>query len=299
MTIHERVAEARVRLARAGVQRPDADLDARLIAQWLLDWDATTFLTRGNEEEPDSFPPRYDASIARRAAREPLAYVTGRREFWGRTFEVTPAVLIPRPETETIVEAALELQPDQRAALQIADVGTGSGCLAVTLAAERPNASTTATDLSAEALAVARRNAAKHAVAERIEFITADLLAGVERTFDVIVANPPYVPDRDRHTLQPEVRDHEPPAALFAPADGLGVIARLLEQAPARLKPAGRLIFEFGYGQAGAVRSAIAATPELELVEMRADLQRIPRIAIVGRSVAAGGKPMDDITVSP
>ena len=281
MTIYERVAEARARLARAGVQRADADLDARLIAQWLLDWDATAYLMRGNEEEPDRFCERYDALIARRAAREPLAYVTGAREFWGRSFDVTPAVLIPRPETELIVEAALALQSDDRAAFALADVGTGSGCLAVTLAAERPNARVVATDLSEEALAVARRNAAKHAVTGQVEFIATDLLSGIDRVFDLIVSNPPYVPEHDRDTLQPEVRDHEPAGALFAPADGLGVIAQLLAQAPAHLKPGGRLIFEFGYGQADAVRAAIGGAPGLLLDEMRADLQRIPRIAIV------------------
>jgi release factor glutamine methyltransferase len=281
MTIYERVAQARARLAHAGIPRADADLDGRLIAQWLLDWDATAYLMRGNEEEPDGFAQRYEALIARRAGREPLAYVIGAREFWGRSFEVTPAVLIPRPETELIVETALALLADERAPFAIADVGTGSGCLAVTLAAERPNARVVATDLSEEALAVARRNAAKHAVAGRVEFIGTDLLSSVDPLFDLIVANPPYVPERDREMLQPEVRDYEPPAALFAPAAGLGVIARLLAQAPARLKPGGRLIFEFGYGQADAVRAAIGGAPALVPVAMRADLQRIPRIAIV------------------
>ena len=281
MTIHERVADARARLAHAGIQRANADLDARLIAQWLLDWDATAYLTRGHEEEPDGFRERYDALIARRAGREPLAYVTGAREFWGRSFDVTPAVLIPRPETELIVEAALALPSDEHVVFAIADVGTGSGCLAVTLAAERPNALIVATDLSEEALAVARRNAAKHGVAEQVEFIGTDLLSGVDRLFDLIVANPPYVPERDRNGLQPEVRDHEPPEALFAPAGGLGIIARLLAQAPAHLKPGGRLIFEFGYGQGDAVRSAIDGVPGLVPVEMQADLQGIPRIAIV------------------
>jgi release factor glutamine methyltransferase len=281
MRIHQRVAEARARLARAGIQRADADLDARLLAQWLLNWDATAYLMRGNQEEPDGFCERYDALIARRAGREPLAYVTGAREFWGRSFDVTPAVLIPRPETELIVEAALALHSDEHAAFAVADVGTGSGCLAVTLAAERPNARVVATDVSEEALAVARRNAARHAVAGQVEFIVTDLLSGVDRVFDLIVANPPYVPDQDRDALQPEVRDHEPAAALFAPAAGLGVIARLVAQAPARLKPGGRLIFEFGYGQADAVRAAIGGAPRLVLDEIQSDLQRIPRIAIV------------------
>lgn len=281
MTIHERVAVARTRLLEAGIHREEADLDARLLAQWLLRWDTTRFLTHANEEEPSDFRDRYEALISRRAAREPLAYVTGSQEFWGRAFEVSPAVLIPRPETEAIVEAALELHSNVQAPHEIADVGTGSGCLAVTLAAERPHTRVVATDVSNEALAVARRNAEKHSVADRVEFVGTDLLSSVERAFDLIVANPPYVPEGDRPTLPPEVRDHEPAAALFASDSGLGVITRLLDQAVTHLRPDGRLIFEFGYGQADAVRSRIGGTPGLVLVEMRTDLQRIPRIAIV------------------
>jgi release factor glutamine methyltransferase len=283
MTIHERVAAARTRLLAAGLPQPEADLDARLLAQWLLGWDAVRFLTHADETEPAGFHPRYADVVGRRAAREPLAYVTGRQEFFGRSFEVSAAVLIPRPETEAIVEAVLEIDPGLRDPIEVADVGTGSGCLAVTLALERPTARLLATDVSSAALAVARRNAERHGVADRVGFLRADLLDGVQTAFDVIVANPPYVPERDRASLQPEVRDHEPAGALFAADEGLAVIARLLEQAVPRLKPGGRLVFEFGYGQSDRVRAAIGRTLGLSLLEIRRDLQGISRTALVRR----------------
>src|ERR1700694_4106030 len=152
VTIHARVAQGRKRLRRAGITPEEADLDARLLAQKLLGWDAARFLTSANEPEPADFAALYEPLVARREGREPLAYITGRQEFWGLEFEVSPAVLIPRPETELIVEAALERFPDAKAPARVVDACTGCGCVAVALARERPAARVIAADISEEAL---------------------------------------------------------------------------------------------------------------------------------------------------
>jgi release factor glutamine methyltransferase len=289
VTIHARVASGRERLRRAGIPPEEADLDARLLAQTLLGWDAATFLTLASDAEPADFAALYEPLVARREGREPLAYITGRQEFWGLEFEVSPAVLIPRPETELIVETALERFPDCHASLEAADVCTGSGCLAVALAHERPGARIVAADVSADALRTARRNVDRHGVAGRVDLVQADVLDGLDGVagtgaVDLIVSNPPYVPDRDRETLQPEVRDHEPPIALFAGEDGLAIIRRLVDQSSGRLKTGGLLIFEFGIGQADAVRELISQRPGLEVLDVKQDLQGIPRTAVARRS---------------
>jgi release factor glutamine methyltransferase len=285
ITIHARVAKGRERLRHAGIGPEEADLDARLLAQKLLGWDAARFFTSANEPEPDDFADLYERLVARREGREPLAYITGRQEFWGLEFEVSPAVLIPRPETELIVEVALARFPDRHASLEVADVCTGSGCLAVALAHERPGARVVAADVSADALRTARRNADRHGVADRVELVQADVFDGTEDgAADLIVSNPPYVPEGDRVTLQPEVRDHEPPIALFAGEDGLAVIRRLVEQSTGRLKTGGLLIFEFGLGQADAVRALISQRPGLTMLDVKQDLQGIPRTAVACRS---------------
>ena len=278
--ISARVAAARERLRAAAIPPDEADLDARVLAERILDWDTARYLTNANEEEPEGFAERFEALVARRAGREPTAYIVGRREFCGVDFQVTPAVLIPRPETELIVEAALAAFSRSSGAIDIADVGTGSGCLAVTLARERPASRVLATDISSDALDVARLNARRLGVASRVELLETDLLNGVEREFDLIVSNPPYVPEDDRAQLQPEVRDYEPSRALFAGDDGLSVIRRLIDQVPGRLKPEGRLIFEFGFGQADGIRTLLSNTRSMVLLDLRRDLQGIPRVAI-------------------
>jgi release factor glutamine methyltransferase len=283
-SVQAQVAEARSRLVAAGIPSAEADRDARLLARWQLGWDASRFWTGAAQEAPDDFASGYDALIARRLAREPIAYITGTQEFWGLAFEVSPAVLIPRPETELIVEVALELCPGRDVTIDIGDVCTGSGCLAVALAHELPNARIVATDLSTEALEIARRNAGRHGASRRVELIPTDLLADVNRTFHLIVSNPPYVPARDRETLQPEVRDHEPPMALFAGDAGLSVIPRLLDQSAAHLHPGGVLIFEFGFGQVEAVLELIAQRPSVKSLDVRTDLQGIPRVVVAQRT---------------
>lgn len=283
MTIHQLVHAARERLGAARIADPEAELDARLLAEHLLGWDAARYFTDRNQPAPPGFESQYDALVARRAAREPVAYITGRREFWDLTFAVSPSVLIPRPETELIVEAALEMFPADDAALAIADVCTGSGCVAVALAHERPRARVVATDLSEAAVEVAHANAAFHGVAERVEVRRTDLLDGVDETFDLIVANPPYVAEQSRPILQPEVREHEPAMALFAGVDGLSLIRRLVPAAAEHLADRGVLMFEFGFGQDVDIEQLIASTPALSLVELRPDLQGIRRTAIARR----------------
>jgi release factor glutamine methyltransferase len=284
ITIHAHVAAARQRLRAAGIPADEAEIDARVLAEHLLGWDAARFFSSANQEEPEGFAADYERLVARRAAREPVAYVVGRQEFWDLSFEVSPAVLIPRPETELIVETSLELFPDRVVEVTIADVCTGSGCLAVALACERPQARLTAIDISGAALDVARLNAVRHGVGDRVHFVRANILDRVTDCFDLIVANPPYVPDGERASLQPEVRDHEPALALLGGVDGLTVVRRLVEQAPSRLNDRGVLIFEFGIAQVEPIAGLISASEGLTMIDVRRDLQGIPRTVIARRT---------------
>lgn len=277
------MAAGRETLVRAGIAPAEASLDARLLAQHVLGWTAAALLTSGDAEEPTDFSGRYLAYLTRRARREPMAYLTGSKEFWNLSFEVSPAVLIPRPETETLVEALLERVPAAGGDVRIADVCTGSGCVAVSIAMERPRIEVTATDTSEAALQVAVRNATRHGVRERIDFVRADLLAGVPGAFAAIVANPPYVRTIDRAGLQAEVRDFEPDIALFGGADGLAIVGALIDQAADHLTSNGMLLFEFGHGQEEAVRELISASRELRMIDVKLDLLGIARVAIAGR----------------
>jgi len=281
-TVHERVASARERLRAAGLSPAEAEVGARVLAERTLGWTTARLLTDGRDPEPVGFERTFEALVDRRAAREPLAYIVGEREFWGLALEVTPDVLIPRSETELIVEAALALYPDRHGPLAAADICTGSGCVGIALAHERPSWSILATDISGAALAVARRNASRHGVGERVQFAEADLLDGIDGPFDLIVANPPYVRAGDRNGLQPEVRE-EPEVALYGGAEGLDAVTRLVAQAPSRLRPSGHLVFEFGFGQEIEVEQLLDDNPELVLVELVRDLQGIARTAVVRR----------------
>jgi release factor glutamine methyltransferase len=278
--LHERVADARNALAAAGIDPAEARLDAELLARHVLGWDRARLLAHARDGVPSGFDAPFDAALARRLAREPVAHILGHREFWGLDFEVTPDVLIPRPETELIVEEALAAYSDREAGL-IVDVGTGSGCLAIALALEIPRAELIATDVSAAALAVAGRNAVRHHVADRIVFVQTDLLPAAS-AIDLIVSNPPYVAESDAASLAPEVRDHEPPLALYGGADGLSVFRRLLPEARTMCgsERDGVLIVEVGYDQAAAV-TALAATAGWTLVRARQDLQGITRTLVL------------------
>jgi release factor glutamine methyltransferase len=280
--INAHVADARRRFRAAGIPPDEAALDARLLAQHVLGWNATRLMTHGDEAAPPQFAPAFERLVIRRLGREPLAYITGSREFWNLDIEVTPAVLIPRPETELLLEAALE-HFDRTQAIRILDVCTGSGCVAVGLGREFPLASVVASDISADALEVARRNLERHGLAGRVRCIIADLLEGLPGPFDLIVANPPYVPTVDAVMLQPEVREFEPASALFAGEDGLQVVRRLVKDAAGALDGDGVLIFEFGAGQEAAVEAVIDRVPSLRLLDVKYDLQDIPRAAVVQR----------------
>jgi release factor glutamine methyltransferase len=284
VTFAQLIADARRRLESAGIDANEAALDARLLAQHVLGWDAARLLTRETEVAPPDFCASFAALIARREAGEPLAYVTGRKEFWNLSFVVMPTVLVPRPETELLVEIALQLFPNRDARFSAADAGTGSGCLAVAITKQRPHAVVLATDISPGALAVARLNAGRHGVSQRIEFLETDLLQAAPDPFDLIVSNPPYVPSVDAPSLQPEVRDYEPAVALFAGQDGLHAIRRLISEAVLRLNPGGSLVFEFGFGQDQAITQLVTATQGLRLADIRKDLQGIPRAAIATRT---------------
>lgn len=280
-TINTRIAEGRHRLLGAGIERDEAALSARLLAEAVLGWNTTQILTSGDQLEPPAFAAAFEELIARRAHREPLAYITGTREFWNLRFEVSPAVLIPRPETEGLIEAVNTMLPDRAASLRVADVCTGSGCVAVAIAVERRAARVVATDVSAAALEIARRNVMRHGVRDRVECVQGDLLTPLTGRFDLIVANPPYVAVGSRTALQPEVRNFEPETALFGGTDGLEIIRRLVRGAPACLNQDGYLMFEFGDGQEADVTELISASAGLRMVDVKRDLQGIERVAIV------------------
>jgi release factor glutamine methyltransferase len=281
LTIRAASLEARERLRAAGVSVRSAGLDAEVLARHVLGWDRAAWVTRADSPASPAFLDAYGSAIARRAAREPVAYIVGRREFFGRDFAVSPAVLVPRPETELIVEWVLRTVPVAPAP-RIVDVGTGSGAMAVTLAAERPEWHVLGTDISPEALVVARANAETIGVADRVTFVAGDLLAPASGPLDVIVSNPPYVARRDAPGMLPDVRDHEPHVALFGGPDGLDLPRRLLHEAFAKLAPGGWLAMEFGYGQADTMAEA-ATNAGLQVIEILSDLQGIERTLIARR----------------
>lgn len=226
---------------------------------------------------------KYFELVARRSTGTPTQYLTGKQEFWGLEFEVTPAALIPRPETEHIVEVAIERLGvlHARESLRIADIGTGSGCIAVALAHELPGAQIFATDISAPALEVAQRNAARHGVAKRIRFVDCNLLdafADDSQRFDLIVSNPPYVARADEAQLPREVREHEPPEALFCGPTGAEIYTPLIAQSAELLRRGGLLVLEIGYGALGRVRRLFDESPAWTEIRVTNDLAGIPRV---------------------
>ena len=283
MTIHDLVQGARDRFMEAGINANLASLDAEVLARKVLGWDRARFITERHEPATSSFLLNFEYVVARRVRREPISYITGTREFWGIDFEVTPDVLIPRPETELIIEEALE-RIETHSRPVILDVGTGSGCIAVVLAREIPGARVIATDVSGGALEVARRNAARHGVTDRIRFVETSFLDGIDDAANLIVSNPPYVPSVSAPGLTPEVRDYEPSVALFGGEDGLKNLRSVIEASLPRLLPGGWLIMEFGYGQDEQVATLVPEYPGLTLTKIRHDLQDIPRTAVIRKS---------------
>jgi release factor glutamine methyltransferase len=276
---------------------PSHTLAAELLLMHALGRDRTWLYTHSEDAVDPAAEERYFALVARRAAGEPTQYLTGKQEFWGLEFEVTPAVLIPRPETEHVVEVALERlgargikirldTGEPSAPLRIADVGTGSGCLAVALAHELPHAEIVATDISAPALEVARRNAARHGVLSRIHFLETNVLEGLLHEagrFDLIVSNPPYVARNEANTLEREVREHEPHTALFGGPTGVEIYDRLIEQAGMLLRSGGILVLELGYNSAEHVGAILAAQSRWADIRITNDLAGIPRVIAAER----------------
>ena len=279
MTLAERIAWATDLLRRASVPATEAPGDAEVLARHVLGWDLARLVAERREPPPDGFDDHYIPLIERRSRREPVSQIVGHREFWGREFLVTADVLTPRPETELIVEEALGAFPAREANV-IADVGTGSGCLAITLALEFPRAEVLATDISEGALVVARHNARRHGVHSRVVFMHTDLLPPTGRDIDLLVSNPPYVPTSQRGALPPEVRDFEPEVALFAGADGTDIYPRLVREARREIRPDGVAILEVGYDQADTV-SGMAAAAGWTVVKVRRDLENIPRTLVL------------------
>jgi release factor glutamine methyltransferase len=257
--------------------------DAEFLLMHVLGKDRAWMLAYWKDEIGTDASIPYHSAIERRRSGEPIQYITGEAEFFGLPFRVTRAVLIPRPETEHVVERVIELAAGM-ARPQIVDVGTGSGAIAVSVAAKIPSAAIAAIDISAAALDLARENAKRNGVTDRIRFLDGNLLAPVsEKKFDFVVSNPPYVPETDRTSLSVEVREYEPGLALFAGADGLAVYRRLIPAAYDALVPSGWIVLEIGYGQQEAIRSLLAESKFME-IGFTADLQGIPRVAYARRS---------------
>jgi len=291
LTLHERLSAARQRLEGAGIAPVEAAIDVELYARTILGWDRARILTNLQAPASALLEPRFSEWLERRERHEPSAYIVGLREFWGLDFRVTPAVLIPRPETELVVEEALQLirqearkRPASRDGghVRLADIGTGSGCIAISIAHERHDCSIIATDVSEEALTIARQNAVRHRVDGQVKFIATSYLDGVDETFDLITANPPYVREGDKRGLS-QVVLHEPDVALFGGADGLRHIEGVLDTAVAKVRPGGWFVMEFGFGQEDDVRELAAKRPALRVDHLRADLQGLARTAIIQR----------------
>ena len=252
--------------------------DAELLLLRALGRDRAWLLTHADAPITDEQIAQLHGWVARRARHEPVQYILGEQEFYGLPMRVTPAVLIPRPETEHLVEATLARLPRDHA-IEVADVGTGSGAIAVALAHALPLARLTALDISPKALDVARSNAERHGVADRVRLVESDLLSAVRsERFFAVVANPPYVAETE--ALEAQVRQYEPHGALFAGPTGLDVYQRLIPQAQEVLEPGGWLLLEIGHGQRDALAELLAGWNE---VSFQADLQGIPRVAIAQR----------------
>jgi release factor glutamine methyltransferase len=299
--LKESLSSAIARLTAENV--PSPRLNAELLLMFTLSCDRAYLFAHPERELTEEEQSRYDAALAERARGVPAQYITGHQEFWGMDFIVTPAVLIPRPETEHVIEVVLErrasgfrlpasgvgvqtsdlelqtsdLRPRTSEQLRIADVGTGSGCIALALASEFPLAEIHATDISAGALEIARANAARLQLASRVQFHQADLLVGFENeSCDFIVSNPPYVGEVEEDQVQFEVRKFEPHGAVFGGPNGTEIIARLIPQARAALRPGGWLIMEISGTVAERVQRLLAGWDEVRIIP---DLQSIPRVA--------------------
>jgi release factor glutamine methyltransferase len=282
-TIAQTIAATAARLSSHGVQ--NARLDAEVLLCHVLTRDRAWLLAHMQDRLDDQAARHLERIVDRRAVREPLQYITGRQEFWGLEFVVTPDVLIPRPETELVVEAAIRALRNLPSPLLV-DLCTGSGCIAVSIAKELKSSRIFAVDQSEEALAVARKNSAAHDVSGRIRFLAGNLFQPIQELdiqgkVDVITANPPYIPSRDLPSLQPEVRDFEPEMALIAGTEGTEIHERIIKEAPLFLKKGGSLIMEMGVGQAERLIAVAETSGVFTTPEIQKDLAGIDRIIIL------------------
>jgi release factor glutamine methyltransferase len=255
-------------------------MNAELLAMFVLGCDRAYLYAHSERPLTRNEMASYDDVLSERARGVPAQYITGHQEFWGLDVIVSPAVLIPRPETEHVIETMLQLARD-RPAKNVVDVGTGSGCIALALAKEFPQARIHATEISTEALEIARANAARHQLEDRIQFHETDLLAGMEEgAFDYVVSNPPYIGDWEVDSVEAQVRRFEPPLALFAGPSGLEVFTRLIPEARTALQPGGWLIMEIGHSGRKRVCELLKDWEEIRIVN---DLQGIARVVAARR----------------
>jgi release factor glutamine methyltransferase len=283
-TTSETLRAAVERLERAGVASPEND--ARLLLARRLGVGRRELFAAAESNE--AALAGFTADVERRAHREPLQLITGETVFYGLTLKVRPGVFVPRPETEVLVELALELLPGS--ATLTYDLACGCGNVACALAVHRPNLRVVATDASVEAAALARENAALCGVAERVAVVRVDLVAGLTEKADLLCCNPPYVPTGEIAGLEPEVRDHDPRGALDGGPDGLDVIRRLAGEVERLVKPGGRALVEIGHGQGEAVRRIFSETGGVEGVEIKDDLTGRERVAVVRFSLSLSGR---------
>jgi release factor glutamine methyltransferase len=259
---------------------PSPRLDAEVLLVTFLKIDRLQLLVHPERELTADECTGYSQWIQRRRRGEPVAYITGKKEFWSLLFEVNRDVLIPRPETECLIEEVLKWYSRDSGDLRIIDIGTGSGAIGVALAGELPSALVTATDISRRALEVARRNAGRHGVAGRMEFIEGDLFASAVGEFDVIVSNPPYIPDNVFPLLPEGIRAFEPRQALLAGPDGAAYHRNIIREGTDRLKPGGRIFLEIGEGQKGVVETLFRENRLYDSICFRSDYGGMDRVAM-------------------
>jgi release factor glutamine methyltransferase len=273
--LKEALASAISRLTAQDV--PSPRMNAELLLIFILECDRAYLFAHPERALSDDELSRYEAVLAERIRGVPAQYITGHQEFWGMDLIVSPAILIPRPETEHLIETVLDLSSARDGGIRIVDVGTGSGCIALALAKELANAEIDATDISLAALEIARANAVRLQLEDRIHFRQSDLLAGLNPPFDFVISNPPYVGESEADQVQLEVRKFEPHDAVFAGPTGLEVIMRLIPQAHATLRPGGWLLMEISGTIAEQVKGLLKDWDE---VQIKPDLQSIPRVAM-------------------
>jgi release factor glutamine methyltransferase len=268
---------------------PNARRDSELLLRFALQCRREDLLANPRREITREQDELFQRLVAERASGKPMQYIIGTQEFWGLQVAVTPAVLIPRPETEHLVESALALLPRDRT-VRVIDVGTGSGAIAIAIAHERPLANIMAIDISPHALAIARANVERHRLTDQIQIIAGDLLSGIDdESCDMVVANPPYVAENERDSLPTEVRNHEPATALFSGPTGYEIYARLIPDAMRVLKAQGWLLLEIGHGQQATIRETLEKSG-YSAIRFVDDLQGIPRVAIAQKRPASQAK---------